>query len=112
MALVRKGSRLITVDGVVYRWRVRKRPTYARGIADSPLSFAVEQADQRGAVLIASMPAAHPANWVGAPALPVVPSLVAAMIRRAREQGWQPDQPGSAFTLTAGPEIWSSAATA
>ena len=109
MALVRKGSRLITVDGIVYRWRVRKRPTYAQGIGDSPLSFAVEQADQRGTVLIASMPTAHPSNWVGAPALPVVPSLVAAVIRRAREQGWHPEHPGSAFTLTAGPEIWADA---
>lgn len=31
MALVRKGSRLITVDGVTYRWRLRGRPTYDQG---------------------------------------------------------------------------------
>ena len=109
MALVKKGSRVITVDGVVYRWRVRKRPTYTQGLADGPLSFAVEQADQRGTVLIASMPTAHPSNWAGAPALPVVPSQVAAMIRRAREQGWHPERPGSAFTLTADPGIWADA---
>ncbi|WP_431882884.1 hypothetical protein [Micromonospora gifhornensis] len=30
--LTRKGSRLITVDGVVYRWRARGRPTYAQAL--------------------------------------------------------------------------------
>ncbi|MFB7652959.1 MULTISPECIES: hypothetical protein [unclassified Streptomyces] len=30
MALVKKGSRLITVDDTIYRWRLRERPTYDR----------------------------------------------------------------------------------
>ncbi len=29
MALVGKGSRRIVVDGTVYRWRLRDRPTWA-----------------------------------------------------------------------------------
>lgn len=28
MSTLKKGSRLITVDGVTYRWRIRHKPTY------------------------------------------------------------------------------------
>ncbi|XIE81532.1 hypothetical protein AB6O49_34030 [Streptomyces sp. SBR177] len=45
MALVRKGSRRITVDGVTYRWRLRGRPTYAQGMTWSPLTYAVDHAE-------------------------------------------------------------------
>jgi hypothetical protein len=105
MALVKKGSRLITVDGALYRWRVRKRPSYAQALAQSPLSFAVERADRGGAVLIVTMPGAHPGAWVGGAAASVVPSLVAAAIRRGRERGWAAERPGSAFFLTLDEEI-------
>ncbi|BBH66276.1 hypothetical protein ACTI_29610 [Actinoplanes sp. OR16] len=91
MALLRKESRLVTVDGVVYRWRVRKRPS-----RPAPLSFAVEQADRRGAILLATLP--EPPTWSG---VPRVPALVADMVRQGREQGWRPDEPGSAFPLRA-----------
>ncbi|MFC7529624.1 hypothetical protein [Actinoplanes sp. GCM10030250] len=110
MALVKKGSRVITVDGLAYRWRVRRRPTYPQGVAATPLSFAVERADRRGAVLIATMPGAHPSNWIGAAGVSVVPSIVAAVIRRARAQGWQADRPGPSFALTVSGEIWAGTA--
>jgi hypothetical protein len=48
VALVRKGSRRIVVDGTVYRWRLRGRPTYDQGLAKSPCTFAVEHADTPG----------------------------------------------------------------
>jgi hypothetical protein len=40
-------------------------------------------------------------------AVPVVPSIVAAVIRRAREQGWRPDRPGPAFSLAVSRAIWA-----
>ncbi|MDI6104702.1 hypothetical protein QLQ12_39535 [Actinoplanes sp. NEAU-A12] len=98
MTLAKKRSRLITVDGVVYRWRVRRRPAQ-----QGPLSFAIERADRRGTVLIATA-GTRPAEWVGTASPPAVPSIVAGLIRRARDEGWQPEQPGSAFPLTVGPE--------
>ncbi|MBB2947892.1 hypothetical protein FB565_007663 [Actinoplanes lutulentus] len=83
-------NRLITVDGVVYRWRVRKRPSHP-----SPLSFAVERADRRGAILLATV-GGTPGDWIGTA---TVPALVATMVRQAQDQGWHPDQPGPAFAL-------------
>lgn len=110
MSLVKRGSRLITVDGVVYRWRVRKRPASARAVAATPLSFAVERAEGRGSVLIATMPDARPGEWVAAGSVPVVPSIVAAVIRQAIGQGWRADRPGPPFTFTASRGIWAETA--
>jgi hypothetical protein len=101
VALTKKGSRLITVDGVVYRWRVRGRPTYAQALGERPLAVAVEQADCKGCVLLVSMPQDHPSNWIGGPSIPVLPSQVAAVIRRALGEGWRPSQPAAAFRTTA-----------
>jgi hypothetical protein len=99
VALVKKGSRFITVDGVVYRWRLRGRPTYSQGITEQPLAFAVEQADRKGSVLLVTMPQDHPSNWMGGPVVPVLPSTVAAIVRRAVTLGWQSAVPGPAFRL-------------
>ncbi|MDG9678994.1 hypothetical protein [Micromonospora sp. DH14] len=101
MALAKKGSRLITVDGVVYRWRVRGRPTYAQALGERPLAFAVEQDDCKGSVLLVSMPQDHPSNWIGGPPVPVLPSMVAAVIRKALTEGWRPSQATAAFRTTA-----------
>ena len=99
MTLAKKRSRLITVDGVVYRWRVRRRPAN-----QGPLSFAIERADRRGTVLIATTPGTRPTEWVGTAAPPAVPSIVADLIRRAKDEGWRPEEPGHAFPLTVGPK--------
>src|SRR5690242_2146820 len=64
VAIPKKGSRLITVDGTVFRWRVRHKPTYCQGMAWAPLSFAAERAEEPGAVLVVSLPRARPDNWL------------------------------------------------
>ncbi|MFC4066313.1 hypothetical protein [Actinoplanes subglobosus] len=94
MTVVKKRSRLITVDGVVYRWRVRRRPAH-----QGPLSFAIERAGRRGTVLIATLPA----GWHATGSAPAVPSIVAATIREAHARGWRPDTPGPAFPMTMDP---------
>ncbi|MFD1661297.1 hypothetical protein ACFSL4_24590 [Streptomyces caeni] len=99
MALVRKGSRRIVVDGTVYRWRLRGRPTYDQGLARSPCTFAVEQAGTPGATLVVTTDQPHPSNWFGREAEPVLPSDVAAVVRLALSEGWIPTAPGSAFHL-------------
>ncbi|WP_433020305.1 hypothetical protein [Kribbella sp. CA-294648] len=99
MALGRKGSREIVVDGLPYRWRLRRRPTYSQGLAWSPCTYAVERADQAGSVLVVTTNHAHPSNWVCAPHTAVLPSDVARTIRLALHHGWTPDTPGSPFPL-------------
>lgn len=93
MALVRKGSRRIVVDGTVYRWRLRGRPTYFQGLAWAPCTFAVEHADTPGMTLVVTTDQPHPE------AEPVLPSGVAAAVRLALREGWAPTAPGSAFHL-------------
>ncbi|MDP9849541.1 hypothetical protein [Streptosporangium lutulentum] len=100
MAMPKKGTRLITVDGIVYRWRVRHKPTYNQGNSWSPLSFAVERAEEPGGVLVVSLPCARPDNWRGERTIALRPILAGRCIRRAVEQGWNSRKPGSAFTLT------------
>jgi hypothetical protein len=99
MALVRKGSRRIVVDGTAYRWRLRGRPTYFQGLAWSPCTFAVEHADTPGMTLVVTMNQPHPSNSFGREARPVLPSGVAQAIQLALRAGWTPTAPGSPFHL-------------
>src|SRR5215213_6738440 len=99
MSLPKKGARSITVDGVVYRWRVRGKPTYAQALAWTPLTVAVELAALPGATLVVTFAHAHPGNWLGHPVVPIQPGVVAASIRIALAQGWRPADPGRAFLL-------------
>jgi hypothetical protein len=99
MALVRKGSRRIVVDGTAYRWRLRGRPTYFQGLAWSPCTFAVEHADIPGMTLVVATDQPHSSNWTGRQAEPVLPSDVAAAVRLALHEGWTPTTLGSAFHL-------------
>lgn len=99
MALVRKGSRRIVVDGTAYRWRLRGRPTYCQGLVWSPCTYAVEHADTPGTTLVVTTGQPHPSNWIGREAEPVLPSGVAAAVRLALRAGWTPTAPGSAFYL-------------
>ncbi|MGW3788937.1 hypothetical protein ACWD5Z_30460 [Micromonospora chokoriensis] len=105
MALKKRGSRPIVVVGIGYRWFVRPKPTYSQGLTWSPLSLAVERADPHGcATLMVRLASPHPGNWMNAPASPVLPSAVTSAIRQALDCGWQPDHPGSPFTLDFGGE--------
>ncbi|MFF0157612.1 hypothetical protein ACFYRY_08750 [Streptomyces sp. NPDC005263] len=99
MALVRKGSRRIVVDGTAYRWRLRGRPTYFQGLAWSPCTFAVEQADIPGMTLVVTTNQPHPSNWLGGEAMPVLPSDLDKAIQLALHKGWNPTAPGSPFRL-------------
>jgi hypothetical protein len=96
----KKGSRLITVDGAVFRWRVSHRPAYGEGNGRSSLTFVVERAEEPASILAVSLPCARPDNWLGERTIAVRPVLVAGCVRRALAQGWNPGQRGTGFTLT------------
>ncbi|WP_405863480.1 hypothetical protein [Streptomyces sp. NBC_00005] len=99
MALGGKGARRIVVDGTAYRWRLRRRPTYFQSLAWSPCTFAVEHADTPGITLVVTTNQAHPSNWFGREAKPVLPSDVAQAIKAALGESWTPTAPGSPFHL-------------
>jgi hypothetical protein len=105
MALPRKGSRNITVDGTTYRWRLRHKPTYSQALAWSPCTYAVEHADEAGTTLVVTTDRPHPGNWLGHDSKPVLPCDVTQAIQRALHEGWIPTAPGSPFhlNLSAGP---------
>ncbi|MER5650676.1 hypothetical protein [Streptosporangium sp. NPDC002524] len=99
VAIPKKGSRLISVDGTVYRWRIRHNPTYSQANSWGPLTYAVEPAEGHGRVLVVELPRSRPDAWLGERTMTVRPALVAATIRGALDRGWDPSQAGSAFTL-------------
>ncbi|MGN9783602.1 hypothetical protein ACTMTF_19365 [Nonomuraea sp. ZG12] len=100
MAMPKKGSRLITVDGAAFRWRVSHRPTYSEDRSWSPLTFVAERAEEPASALVVSLPCARPDNWLGKRTIAVRPVLVAGCIRQALAQGWRSSRRGPGFTLT------------
>jgi hypothetical protein len=64
MALGAKRSRRITVNGAVYRWKVRHRPTYSQANGWTPLTFALQKDAAQGRVLLVSLPAPHPGGML------------------------------------------------
>lgn len=99
MALGRKGSRHIVVDGTSYRWRLRRTPTYGQGLCWSPGTYAVEHAEHPGTTLVVITNQPHTGNWLERPGNPVLPSDVADAIAAALRQGWVPTRTGSPFHL-------------
>ncbi|MBB3733248.1 hypothetical protein [Nonomuraea dietziae] len=76
MAMPTKGSRLISVDGTAFRWRIRHKPTYGEGNGWSPLTITIERTEEPGRVLVVSLPCARPDNWHGERTIAVRPALV------------------------------------
>jgi hypothetical protein len=87
MTLARRGSRLITVDGVAYRWAVRRKPTYAQGLG-ATMTFAVELAERPGATLIVDTGRPRPDNWLRLTTSPVRPAEVVDAVRAALARGF------------------------
>jgi hypothetical protein len=99
MAVPKKGSRIITVEGVKYRWRVRHKPTYCQGNAWHGITVSVELDKEPRTVLVVELPYVRPDNWIREPAIPVLPSVVEHWIRVALQKGWQPNVAGETFCL-------------
>ncbi|GHG35183.1 MULTISPECIES: hypothetical protein [Amycolatopsis] len=96
MTLPRKGSRLITVDGTAYRWTVRRKPTYSKGLG-ATMTFAVELAEGPGATLVVDTGRPRPDNWLHLTTESVRPAEVAEAVRAAVATGFgfraRPAQP-------------------
>lgn len=78
MALAAKGTRIVTVDGRRYRWRVHT----AR---DPNLAIVAELAEEPAGRLVA---------WVHPPTTIITAAVVRRAVRHALDHGWRPDRPG------------------
>ncbi len=99
MTLPKKGARSISIDGVLYRWSVRHKPTYVQGIGQSHMSVAVEREDAPQQTLRIVLPAFRCDNWLLLPGYVVKPSDIARWVPKALAAGWVPDMRGAAFDL-------------
>jgi hypothetical protein len=102
MAIPKKGSRSIVVDGVTYRWRVRKDPTYEECYTvwnggQGSMTIAVENAETVGSVLLIYLGQPHPGIGKFVTAVPITPSQGAQYIKESLAQGWKATENGSAF---------------
>ncbi len=102
MAVRKKGSRRITVDGVEYIWRVPRRPSRMAWDGNIGFIVTVQRVDRIGSVLALCSDHRHPtvARVWGSQVVSVLPSQVADGIRQALAAGWQPGSPGGDFGLT------------
>jgi hypothetical protein len=99
VALVKKGSCAVVVDGDSYRWRVRHKPSYCQANGWTPQTFAVEDAATPGTTLVVRTGQPHTGNWLGLPTAPVLPADVAKAIQLAQLRAWAPTATGSPFIL-------------
>ena len=99
MAILKKGSRQIVVEGTTYRWRGRHKPTYSQANAWTNFVLAVELAEVGGSTLLVDLSQAHPSNWMGEPVVPALPSDVELYVRKALTAGWHPSEEGQPFQM-------------
>ncbi|MBX9584424.1 MAG: hypothetical protein K2X87_29335 [Gemmataceae bacterium] len=105
MAVRKTGSRPITVDGVVYRWRIARRPSDEEFGWAEPMTASVGLATGRGRVLFVRCGLRH-GNIRDQPGAVVTPRRIAAAIRAALAKGWEPAGKGPPLVidLPASPE--------
>ena len=99
MTIPRKGTRRITVDGIAYNWRIRRRAT-RKMKGGGHLWLAVDRASPDAVrSLLVSLEHGHARNTVGQAGVSVTPRVVAELVRYGCDQGWVPEMSGPPFTL-------------
>src|SRR5262245_57350149 len=101
MAVRKKGSRRIVVDGVTYLWRFPPRPTSSQDDYWPGCHVTVQREGCKGSVLVIYFPQFLPnlAKACGDPVVPVLPSQVARAIRAAVRAGWRAEVQGPQFAI-------------
>jgi len=99
MAITKKGSRRIIVDGSAYRWMLRSRPTYSQALGQNPLTFSVELEHGGQTTLVVTTDANRPDAWMDSTTTAITPSTVEGAVRYALRQGWRPSERGAPYAL-------------
>ncbi len=101
MAIPKKGSRSIVVDEVPYRWRATKTGKTNLFVSVQPVT------EGESSLLSVNTSVSVPNGCMcpGCGDIYVTPAVVEAYIRRALEQGWEPNKKGTPFVLVADPAM-------
>lgn len=90
MAIPRKHSRIITVDGIRYRWILSREQV----LCPADFRVMVELAECPRSVLVADPQALEP-DFGDDYNYQITPALIATGIRRALSDGWDPSAGGT-----------------
>lgn len=100
MAIPQKGSRRIVVDGVAYRWTIRRKPTYNQ-LLGSRMTFAVQLDNEKlASTLVVNTPYQRPDSAIAKQKAVIMPRDVTAAIRAALLEGWEPEVDAGTFEFT------------
>lgn len=98
MAMSKKYSRRITVDGVVYRWLITPRPTVMEFDYAGAMIAMVQLAEEPAALLFVNC-GLRAGNILSVPGAVVTPRRIANSIRAALAAGWKPKEVGAKFRI-------------
>ncbi|WP_036480242.1 hypothetical protein [Myxosarcina sp. GI1] len=96
MAIPKKGTRKIIVDGIPYRWYVRRKPTHTQGDYATCITAGVERVETKGSVLSITF-LWNCYNYYSGAEFSITPKDIEHCIRDAIALGWQPEVNGSTF---------------
>lgn len=104
MGLIKKGSRQITINRVVYRWRYPRKPNQNHEDGYPGIIVTVQRLDcEYGSILAINFERIHMNACYFEPEFskPILPSEVALCIREAIKAGWKSQKSGKQFMLNA-----------
>ena len=97
MAIPKKGSRIIVVNEMKFRWIIRHKPTYEQAAFGRNMSAAVELYEAPASTLLITFPWARQDNLLGQRSESITPRDISFCIVQAITKGWDPTQQGPVF---------------
>ncbi len=100
MAIPKKGSRKIVVDGECYRWLIRRKATYMQSVYGSgKINVAIEHEKCEGSTLHVATTVPHPKDWNTLSPVAITPRDIEKWIRSGIKLGWAPKKKGPTFKV-------------
>jgi len=88
MAIPKKGSRKIEVGGIVYRWSIRKKPTYCQGNEWTNLKAVVELFENPVSILSIDFMNYRNDSWLTDTKVNISPIDISDCILKSINLGW------------------------
>jgi hypothetical protein len=103
MAIPKKGSRKISIDGITYRWSIRANPTYSEANEWSNLKATVELYDSPASVLSIDFMVPRNDSWISNGKVKVTPADICICINQSISLGWDSSAKGDNHFLEYNP---------